>query len=139
MARKLWLLAVGAVLLLPVCRAESARASRMWIVGWEAERASVVTGEAAPVEFTLSIAREMPTPGWRLEVDAVEIDAGAHRIAVRVTERGPAGIVAQVITETPFEIPLGPIEPGSYFVEIWARPSSEVAHQPAHALVVRAR
>jgi hypothetical protein len=117
---------------------EATTATRMWVVGWEDQGAGIVAGKTVPTEFTLTLPREMSTPGWRIEVDSVALDPTTARIVVKLTERKPDGIVAQVLTTTRFEIPLGHVAPGRYFVEIWARPAPDGPHQPAHALVVQA-
>ena len=85
------------------------------------------------------VEREMPTPGWTFDVDSVEADAEASRLTVKLTEIGPTGMVAQVLTKTKAEIPLGVVEPGTYFVEIWTRRGASGAHAPGHALIVIAR
>ena len=133
-----WLLA-RCVALLPVSAGEPGAAERMWVVGWEGERAAVAEATGDPVEFTLVLSREMPTPGWSFEVDSVEVDGAGQRIVVALTERRPTGMVAQVLTTTEFRIPLGNPGRGTYFVEIRARPDAETPYQPAHALVIRAR
>lgn len=114
-------------------------ASRMWLAGEELEQAEVVAHETMPPRFTLVLVRGMPTPGWTCTVDAVDVDAANGRIAVRLTEIAPAGIAAQVITPTRFELPLGTVGAGSYFVEVRTRREAGREHRPAHALVLEAR
>jgi hypothetical protein len=113
-------------------------ASRIWLVGWEGEAGGVSVGSSQPPEFSLTLTREMPTPGWELRIDSVDVEAATRRIVVKITERGPQGMVAQVITPTDVEIPLGRLAPGGYFVEFWGRRDPGRAHEPAHAVVIRA-
>jgi hypothetical protein len=118
---------------------EARRASRVWIAEEEVDKVEIVAARSEPPTFTLVLVREMPTPGFTWRVDALEADARSRRITARVTETGPAGMVAQVITPTRFELPLGELEPGSYFVELWTRRDASAEHRPAHALVIEAR
>ena len=81
----------------------------------------------------------MPTPGWTFLIDSVEADAGSSRLTIKLTEVGPDGIVAQVLTPTRIEVPLGQFESGAYFVELWTRRDPAKPHQPGHALIILAR
>jgi len=114
-------------------------ASRVWLSGEEFEKVEIVTEKTLPPRFTLALVREMPTPGWTCQVDSVEIDASSHRISVRLTDVAPAGITAQVITPTRFDVPIGSVATGTYFVEIWTRRDPGREHGPAHAMVLTAR
>ena len=115
------------------------RAARAWIVEEEVNKVEIVAARTEPPTFTLVLVREMPTPGFTWRVDALDVDVRGRRITARLTESAPQGIVAQVITPTRFELPLGEIEPGSYFVELWSRRDAAGEHRPAHALVLEAR
>ncbi len=91
-----------------------------------------------PPKFELSLKRIMPTPGWTMQVDAVEIDEDAQRIIVKVTEVRPRGAAAQVVTADRLRIKIGVIPPGQYFVEIWRRSSQNRGYDPSDSLVIAA-
>ena len=90
--------------------------------------------ESHPVRFVLVFEQQMPTPGWRTEVDSVEVDQG--RIVVEITSKRPEGIVAQVITSAKLRVPLGSLKQGRYVLELRIRPDEAQAYQIAHVLVV---
>jgi hypothetical protein len=96
----------------------------------------VAAAKSMPPQFVLSLTREMPTPGWTFDVDALDVDAEARRIVARVTERSPGGMTAQVITPARLSLPLGSLEPGPYFFELWLRRGTKREHRPTHALVL---
>jgi hypothetical protein len=99
----------------------------------------VVAEGTAPARFTVSLEREMPTPGWGCQVDAVETDAATGRIVVEVSEIEPTGIVTQVITKTRCRIALGTLAPGRYVLEIRGRRGTTARHEPIQAFVLDAR
>jgi hypothetical protein len=96
------------------------------------------TAETDGEGFRVALKRDMATPGFKLEVDGVQIDGKTSRIVVRVTERPPAGMAAQVITPTAVTIPLGRLTRGSYILEIQMRRGNSGEYGPAHALVLSA-
>jgi len=114
-------------------------ASKMWIPETRIRGVEIVADESEPTEFTLVVEREMPTPGWTFQIDTVEVDPDTPRVTVKLTEAAPGGIVSQVLTPARIEIPLGTIEPGTYFVELWTRRDAGKPHQPGDALVIGAR
>lgn len=116
----------------------SRRASRAWVVEEEVDKVEIVAAGTEPPTFTLVLVRQMPTPGFTWKVDALDVDVRGRRITARLTESAPQGIVAQVITPTRFELPLGSLETGSYFVELWTRRGPSGEHRPSHALVLEA-
>ena len=99
----------------------------------------IVVEESDPPGFQLVLEREMPTPGWTFERDEIRIDRDEGRIVVRLTEIGPAGIVAQVITTTELRVVLGPLDAGHYVVELRTRRDPSGEHRPAAAFVLIAR
>jgi len=96
----------------------------------------LVVLESMPPQFELSLKRDMPTPGWSIEVDSIEIDEKSGRIEAKVTEIRPEGMVAQVITPTRLRLSLGKLLPGSYFVEIRLRRGGTGSYMPAQAFVL---
>lgn len=86
--------------------------------------------------FRLRLIREMPTPGWTFHIDGVERENG--RITVRATEVRPQGLVAQVLSKARMEVPLGALEPATYFVEIRLRRDPSGEHVPVQAVVLQA-
>jgi hypothetical protein len=100
------------------------------------EKVSLSMAKSQPPQFDLMLVREMPTPGWKIEVDALDIDEKDRRIVVRITEHRPGGMVAQVMTPTKLTVPLGELTPGSYFVEIWVRRGKKGTFAPTAALVL---
>jgi hypothetical protein len=95
--------------------------------------------ESAPPRFVLVLAREMPTAGFRFEVDSVEVRPAERRIVASVTEVPPEGVAAQMISRTELRLDLGSLGPGRYFVEISSRRGRDSEHAPAGAMVVVAR
>ena len=116
----------------------SPRASRAWVVEEEVDKIEIVAARTEPPTFTLVLVREMPTPGFTWRIDSLDVDAPNRRITARLSEIAPQGIVAQVITPTRFELPLGELAAGSYFVELWTRRDVSREHRPSHALVLEA-
>ena len=114
-------------------------ASRIWIAGFDGDTDGVFVAKSTPDDLALTMRREMSSSGWALRLDSVDVDPSSRRIVVQITEKAPEGMAAQVITPTEVEIPLGPLEPGAYFVEIWGRRAPADRHEPVYALVIRAR
>lgn len=104
----------------------------------EAEQARVTMLKSMPPQFRVTLTREMPTAGFTFDVDAVEVDAAAHRIVARVTRHAPEGMAAQVLTPTPLHLALGTLDPGRYFLEVWMRDDADATHRPDQALVLDA-
>jgi len=99
----------------------------------------VVAEKSLPPKFELVLATEMPTPGWTAAVDAVDTHADERRIVARVTLTRPGdGMHAQVITETKLRIPIGTVEPGPWFLELWTRRGPDTEYAPAWATVLKA-
>lgn len=86
--------------------------------------------------FHLVLSREMPTPGWTFKIDSVE--ASNHRITIKVTEVGPKGMVAQVLSKARLKASLGNLEPATYFVELQLRRNPDSDHTPVQAIVLHA-
>ncbi len=97
-----------------------------------------VAEESVPARLLLRLTREMPTPRWRFEIDALETDEASRRVTVKVTEVRPEAPVAQMIASTVLEIPLGTLERGAWFVEVWLRRGPEAVHVPVYGLRVLA-
>ena len=102
------------------------------------QTASARTHESVPARFEIVLEREMPTPGWVLNVDGVEVDEAAGRIVVRASEHPPGGMAAQVITSTPLTISLEPLARGIYTLEVRLRRGHGGEYTPAHAMVLSA-
>lgn len=98
----------------------------------------VEMAKSLPPQFSLTLSREMPTPGFSFTVDSVEVDPEARRIVARVTEQAPKGMVAQVLTPAWFKLDLGAIEPGRYFLELYLRDDPGAKHRPAQAVLLDA-
>ena len=105
----------------------------------ESPRVEIRTLRSEPPKFVFEIVREMPTPGWRFEIDTVDFDEANRRIVAKVTEVRPDGMAAQVITDTRLRIPLGSIARGRWFLEVWSRRTSQRGHAPAHAFLLIAQ
>ncbi len=100
--------------------------------------ATAKTLESGPARFQIELKREMPTPGWRLNVDSVEVDEKSGRIVVRATEQPPEGMAAQVITPTPLTILLEPLARRIYTLEIRLRRGATGEYSPAQVMVLSA-
>jgi hypothetical protein len=99
----------------------------------------IVVATSAPPQFDLMLERDMPTTGWALTVDAVEVDDESRRIVARISEIAPAGAAAQVITATPCRLPLGKLTRGLYVVEIWQRRGATDPYGLVQTMTLRAR
>jgi hypothetical protein len=99
----------------------------------------IVVAPSVPPGFDLLLVRDMPTPGWSCVADAVEVDAEERRIVARLTERGPEGAAAQVVTATTCRVRVGPLVRGPWLVELWLRRGTDAHHARVQAFVARAR
>ena len=134
-----WAILVSAMLAVSCSVTAGGPASRVWVPDTQVGAVEVVADKSDPTRFTLIVERDMPTPGWTFLVDSVEADAGSSRLTIKLTEVGPGGMVAQVLTHARIEVPLGQVESGAYFVELWTRRDPAKPHQPGYALIVLAR
>lgn len=134
-----WTILVSAMLTVCCSVAAGGPASRVWVPDTGVGAVEVVADKSDPTRFTLIVERDMPTPGWTFLVDSVEADAGSSRLTIKLTEVGPGGMVAQVLTSARIEVPLGQVESGAYFVELWTRRDPAKPHQPGQALIIVAR
>ena len=99
----------------------------------------VMIAMSMPPQFDLMLTRDMPTPGWNLTLDSIEVDEETGRIVAKVSEIRPTGITTQVITATPCLLQLGTLGSRRYVLEIWLRRGTSGTHSLAQALVVIAR
>ena len=99
----------------------------------------VLVATSMPPQFDLMLERDMPSTGWALQVDAVDVDTEAKRIVARISEIAPTGAAAQVITATPCRLPLGKLDRGVYVVEFRLRRGSAGGYGLVQAMAVRAR
>ena len=88
-------------------------------------------------KFVLHYTRQMPTPGWRFQLDDLRFEE--DRIVIELTDMRPEGMVAQVISKGTAKVPLGTLERGRYVVEIRTRRGAEAPYGPAFAGVLIAR
>jgi hypothetical protein len=99
----------------------------------------VIVDPSATPRFEIVLVREMPSTGWDLSVDSVDIDEDSGRIVARITEIAPAGMSAQVITPTSCRVPLENLPRGVYALELWLRRGAGRPHALTQALVLRSR
>jgi len=101
----------------------------------------IIVAESMPPQFFLEMKVTMPTPGWKLKVDEVGKPDADGRIKVKVTGTRPEGMVAQVLTDETFNVPVGSIEAGSYMIEVWYRggENEEYARKSVHMLSVASK
>jgi hypothetical protein len=118
---------------------EAAGATALTFIEGSFASPQVTSDPSGPGRFTVSFEREMPTPGWRFEIDAVEIDPDSGRIEARISEIAPDGITSQVLTKARCSIPLGPLPPGRFVLEIRSRRGTSAPHEPVQAFVIHAR
>jgi hypothetical protein len=85
----------------------------------------IVAAKSMPPQFQIVLTRDMPTAGWNLEVDALEVDEEARRIVARISERGPQGVSAQVVTPAKLHLEVGTLDSGPWLLEIRSRRSAE--------------
>ena len=94
--------------------------------------------KSLPPQFEVTLLGEMPTPGFTLEVNSVEVDESSARIRALVTERAPEGVTSQVLTRTKLRLPLGTLAPGTYILELWLRRDPTKPHTLHQALLLTA-
>ena len=99
----------------------------------------VVATGSMPPQFAIVLTREMPSSGWSVVVDSVDVDEASGRIVAKVSEIAPADTTAQVITSVQCRLRVGTLRPGSYLLEMWRRRGSSGPHGLAQGLVVVAR
>ena len=99
--------------------------------------AEVVVLKSMPPQFEVVLERDMPTPGWKFDVDEISTDEETSRIVVKLTEVGPGGITAQVITRTKLKVALGTLSRGQYFLELQVRRGSG-RHVPVQGFLLNA-
>src|SRR5207302_8561700 len=84
--------------------------------------------------FTLRVVRVMRTPGWTVQVDGVEVEAG--RVRVRMTDTRPPGIVPQVLSPLTVSVNGPALRTGRHVVELVAREGREGRYQPIHVMIL---
>ncbi len=89
-------------------------ATSLTVVDPAFQRAEVLVAMSMPPQFDVMLERNMPSTGWSLLVDAIEVDTGSGRIVARISEIAPTGAAAQMITATSCRLGLGKLSPGSY-------------------------
>lgn len=97
----------------------------------------IVVLKSMPPQFEVVFEREMPTPGWKFDIDEISTDPQTSRIVVRVTEVRPGGIAAQVMTPTKLKVALGTLPRGQYFLELQVRRGSG-RHVPVQGFLLNA-
>ena len=111
-------------------------ATRLTVPDPPFRNAQVVMAKSKPPQFRVNLTRDMPTPGWKFEIESVEVDAEAGRILVRVTEQAPHGMVAQMIKPTRLSLDLGVLAPGRYVLELWVRRGAKNEYHRLQAMVL---
>ena len=114
-------------------------ATRLTVAEPEFRDPEIVVAKSTPPRLEIVFVRDMPTPGWKFSVDAVEVDEASSRITARISDIPPDGAVAQMITPTKCRVPLGKLSPGAYALELWVRRGETGPHALKQALVVHAR
>ena len=138
MKRTTWVLPGLLVAVCAVGAAEDAtgRAMRLDVGRGPFQNPAVVMQKSYPPKFVIVLTREMPTPGYRFDVDSLELDEERGRVVARVTEVRPEGMVAQVITKAELRLPIGSPKTGRYVLELWTRRGTEGRHQLTQAMVL---
>lgn len=92
--------------------------------------------ESDPAQFVVVLYRDMPTPGYRFEIDSLDVDENSGRIVAKITEVPPQGTVPHVITKNVLRLRLGSLRTGRYLLEIWTRRGADGSHYLASAVVL---
>ena len=85
----------------------------------------IAAAKSMPPQFQLVLTRDMPTTGWSLDVDTLNVDEEARRIVARISERGPDAVSAQVMTPTQLRLDVGTLDSGPWLLEIRSRRGAE--------------
>lgn len=91
-----------------------------------------------PPQFVLRGLRTLPTPGWSMHVDSVEIDQQAHQVAVRLTDMPPEGPGVQMTGDAPLTVQLGVLRTGRYAIQLHSRRSPSEPYQLLQSVVIEA-
>lgn len=92
-----------------------------------------------PGRYALRFVAERPTPGYKVEVVSVRSDPSAATVVARIVEVPPEGMVAQVITRSPFSIDLPPLSAGTYAFRLERRREGAAAFAPAVTMTLTVR
>lgn len=113
-------------------------ATRVAAARTEFEVREVRVLESLPPQFEIVLEKRMPSAGWALEVENVQVDPEARRIVASLVEVPPKGMAAQVITPVKGQVHVGPLERGRWLLEIRTRREGKGEPRIAQAVVLRA-
>jgi hypothetical protein len=92
---------------------------------------------ACPTPFELTMARDMPDPGWSLKVDKMDRKEG--RVVVHVTATRKDGLFPQVITPASAKVNLGRFKKGAHVLEIHYRAGADAKYELVQVALLRGR
>jgi len=108
---------------------------------WRAPETEVM--ESQPVQFAITLTKELPTPGYRTRVDIIRaggFDTGEDdTLVARVEHVAPDGVAPTVMTPTRVRFPVGSLRPGSYRLSIEARFGDSGDHAKEQVVEFRVR
>lgn len=81
--------------------------------------------ESAPVQFALRMVRDMPSPGYTIDVDSVTLQDDKKTIVAKLTTIAPSGAGLTVLEPRDLRFDLGSLAKGSYVFEIRERTSRD--------------
>ena len=95
--------------------------------------------ESMPVQFAISLTREMPMPGCEVIPGSINIDKATKRIVVKMHEKQPDGAGLMVMTPTKVRLSFGSLETGAYSLDLLLRVSGSEKHEKVQTLTLTAR
>lgn len=81
--------------------------------------------ESAPVRFALNLQRDMPQPGYKVEIGEIALQDDKKTIVAKTTTTVPEGAGLTVVDVQKFRFPLGSLPRGKYVFELRDREQSK--------------
>jgi hypothetical protein len=106
-----------------------------------------VSAASAPAQFELVLTKQMPMPGYRVEVESVQVlpadsltdpapksAAGEWAIVVKLHEVAPEGFGLTVLDPKQIRLPIGALRVGAYRLHLMLRQGEAKVHEPVQQI-----
>lgn len=94
---------------------------------WPCHDVRVEAAESQPIQFSLTMTRDMPSPGYEVEIVDVVREAGKPRIVAKTQTKAPEGPGLTVVEPKELRFVLGSLPVGSYTFELHDRAGADGA------------
>lgn len=81
--------------------------------------------ESHPVQLGFLMVRDMPTPGYTIEIDEAKLQADGKTVIAKMTSIPPKGAGMTVLESRDIHVNIGSIAKGSYVFELHERTSKD--------------